>query len=287
MIKDREAIPVRAIPFIAGFGGMSPKKVVAVFAHACSTDDFSYLKSYYWNGGNVSQIFPKEWDPIKKTVDALFDRLAATEIIDGENYQHWFEQSIPLLPPGVFVWKDEFETAFNCSYSRYQRFFISEEREGDRELNYEPMLPKPNLVEIIFEGFRLIGPTLVVSTLDNAEIDGNDMTSVVTDVEVRRTMPKEVAKSKRKRERSEFAQEIINRARKLQTSNFPEIWRDLEIRPPTGFALQKAKRKNARPKFAENGLAGKTYGWDAAKKAFNRAKKAGLLPVNNPAESTA
>ncbi|MCM8640533.1 hypothetical protein, partial [Accumulibacter sp.] len=58
---------------------------------------------------------------------------------------------VPLLPAGTFLWKDEFERAFLRAYSPHNLIWI-DERPGDRELNYEPLIPK-ELQEAIFEGF--------------------------------------------------------------------------------------------------------------------------------------
>lgn len=151
-VDGREAIPVRALPLIAGFRCMAPDKVARVFAHASITDDFNAVKTFHLSDGKPQAILPKEWERITVGIGALSERLKATETIEDESYPEWYEQSISHLPAGVFVWKDEFEAAFNSSYSTYRRIIIGE-REGDRELNYAPMLIRTAFTTMIFEGF--------------------------------------------------------------------------------------------------------------------------------------
>lgn len=83
--------------------------------------------------------------------------------------------------------------------------------------------------------------------------------------------------------RSEFSQAMIYRAWKLKTSDFPKVWRSFLEEPPAGFTVKAAQRQNGRPKFVEDGIGGKEIKWDAANKAFKRARTAGALPPENSA----
>lgn len=151
LIDGRAAIPVRAIPFITGWM-MSPDMVAASLARTDTTQKLISLSAYQvQNDGHVSVILPKEWDCVEASLKILSDKLSANEDIEDGSYPEWRIQSIPQLPPGVFVWKDEFEASFSHAYSKYQRILL-DEREGDRDLNFTPMIPT-GLQDLVSEGF--------------------------------------------------------------------------------------------------------------------------------------
>lgn len=154
VIDGREAIPVRAIPFVAGWM-LSPDVVAMTFA---KTDHWvtrlDGVAAYYLSAdGKYSPMLAKEWDGIEADLQILSDKLKSTEEVEQENYPVWRQQSIRRLPAGCFVWRNEFEKAFRRSYST-DRYTILDERPGDRELNFSPMIP-PELREIVAEGFTM------------------------------------------------------------------------------------------------------------------------------------
>src|SRR3989338_5151051 len=151
VIDGREAIPVRAIPFITGWK-MAPDMVASALARTDLAQRLEKVPAYHLlPDGSFAPMLPKEWDGIQADLQILSDKLKAKDQIDNESYPDWRRLSVPLLPPGVFVWKDEFEKSFAYVYSP-KRMTIPDERPGDRELNFSPMIP-PELREIIAEGF--------------------------------------------------------------------------------------------------------------------------------------
>ncbi len=90
---------------------------------------------------------------LEADLKSLSDRFKADEKIGGENYSSWRRESVPLLPAGVFVWKDEFEQAFVSAYSPKSLGWL-DERPGDRELSFSPMIPS-ELREVVIEGFDI------------------------------------------------------------------------------------------------------------------------------------
>ncbi|WP_146162441.1 hypothetical protein [Nitrosospira multiformis] len=119
---------------------------------------FKGLNAYHLlPNGKAAKMLPKEWDGIAWGLQALSDKLQSDEKIKDENNLVWRRDSIPLLPAGVFVWKDEFEQVFTRFYGSESHIRL-EEREGDRELSYSPMIPSELRVTII-EGFAMPGET--------------------------------------------------------------------------------------------------------------------------------
>lgn len=166
-IDGKEAVPVRAIPFVTGWM-MSPDMVAKALAH---TDHWiTRLKdvtAYHITAdGEHAPMLPKEWDGIEAELQILSEKLKANETIDQENYPQWRRESISLLPSGCFVWKDEFEEAFSRSYSP-QKLILMDERLGDRELNFSPRIPA-ELMDIVMEGFV---PKAIDENLNDQGID--------------------------------------------------------------------------------------------------------------------
>lgn len=157
VIDGREAIPVRAIPFVAGWM-LSPDVVAMTFA---KTDHWitrlEGVTAYYLSvSGKYSPMLAKEWDGIEADLEILSDKLKATEEFEQENYPVWRQQSILRLPASCFVWRDEFEDAFRRSYSP-GRLLIPDERPGDRDLNFSPRIPE-ELALAVMHGFSVIQP---------------------------------------------------------------------------------------------------------------------------------
>ena len=152
IIEGKEAIPVRAIPFVTGWL-MSPDVVAKSLAN---TDTWiSRLKdvtSYHlMRDGNYSSMLPKEWDCIEAELQVLSEKLKLTEAFDQENYPQWRRESIAILPASCFVWKEEFAQSFTRSYSP-RKFTLIDERQGDRELNFTPRISH-ELISIVMDGF--------------------------------------------------------------------------------------------------------------------------------------
>jgi hypothetical protein len=153
IIEGREAIPVRALPYVTGWT-MSPDVVANSLARTAAFDRLEGVKAYHLSAHGVAPMLPKEWDGIEADLAILTDKLKATETIDQENYPAWRREAITLLPPACFAWRDEFEPAFLRAYSP-QRYHMLEEREGDRELNFMPRVPA-DLAAVVMEGFESV-----------------------------------------------------------------------------------------------------------------------------------
>lgn len=153
VIEGREAIPVRALPYVTGWT-MSSDVVAKSLARTTFFDRLKGVKAYHLSSQGVAPMLPKEWDGIEADLAILTDKLMATQTIDQENYPAWRRESIPLLPPACFTWRDEFEPAFRRAYSP-QRYPMLDEREGDRELNFMPRVP-PDLAAVVMEGFESV-----------------------------------------------------------------------------------------------------------------------------------
>ena len=153
LIDGREAIPIRAIPFVTGWL-MSPLNVATSLANTDLAKKLQGIAAYHlFSNSGPAKTLPKEWDAIVIDLQVLSSKLGGDGKIKDENLGTWRRDSIPLLPAGVFVWKDEFEQAFTCFYGSDSHIRL-EERAGDRELNYSPMIPS-ELHITVAEGFTM------------------------------------------------------------------------------------------------------------------------------------
>jgi hypothetical protein len=152
-IDGREAIPIRAIPFVTGWL-MGPINVARSLANTDWAETLKGINAYQLlSNYGPAKTLPKEWDVIVIDLRVLSSKLGGEEKIKDENLATWWRDSISLLPAGVFVWKNEFEQAFNRFYGSESHIRF-EERSGDRELNYSPMIPS-ELRLTVAEGFTM------------------------------------------------------------------------------------------------------------------------------------
>lgn len=159
LVHGREAIPVRAIPFVTG-RTIVPEEIAEFFAHNDDMERLKELATYHLSAdGNCVQVLPKEWDAIGAALASLHVKLKEGEKISGSSRADWRRDSIELLPAGVFVWCDEFVKAFTRAYGPDSalaplnvRFDGIEERSGDRELTFTPMMTAVER-EMLFKGF--------------------------------------------------------------------------------------------------------------------------------------
>lgn len=158
-ISARDAIPVRALPYVTGWM-MSPDVVAKTLAHS---DHWTtkLMDMYAFNltdKGIYAKMLPKEWDGIMAELESLSNMYQMDEAYEGGNYVAWRRDSIPLLPPACFVWKDEFEKAFETAYSE-KKLILIDERSGERELNFSPMMPE-KLQSAVMQGFEKYLPNM-------------------------------------------------------------------------------------------------------------------------------
>ncbi len=151
VIDGREAIPVRAIPFVTGWT-LSPDALVNDLAGSSELTRIHDPRAYHLTErGPYPAMLPKEWDAVVADILELQERLYGDDNPKGR-YLAWRERSIYRLPKAVFLWRDEFELSFEIGYGRH-RWAIMRERAGDRGITLTPIIPD-NVCDAIMEGFE-------------------------------------------------------------------------------------------------------------------------------------
>ncbi|WP_295431037.1 hypothetical protein [uncultured Thiodictyon sp.] len=153
-INGREAIPVRAIAW-ATYSILSPDVLAEDLAkHSESPDHhpprLNNATAYHLIGnGEVRAMAPREWDYVVRSLSALHKDLKDANLTRSEDRRQWELRATETMPRGTFLWKDEFEAAYQRGYRTRQ---IREEREGDRGYTCNPIVPEC-LEPTIMEGF--------------------------------------------------------------------------------------------------------------------------------------
>ncbi len=109
LINGREAIPVRAIPYVTG-RWMSPDVVARSLAYTDSISRFEGIDAYQLLAdGGYSQVLPGDWDVVDDLLQGLDSSLKAMSDDRKLTRPIWLTESTKQLPAGVFLWRDEFE----------------------------------------------------------------------------------------------------------------------------------------------------------------------------------
>jgi hypothetical protein len=164
-VDGRDALPVRAIPYVTGWT-LSPDVVAKNFARqeASSFAKLQNTNTYHIRNGRVFTRLPKEWDMHVAALQGFEAELREQFADDDRGYAAWVSQSVCKLPPSVFVWLDEFTAIFERDYSP-ERLHLMDERQGDRDLNLSPYLDNDSLT-MVLEGFETRAPLLDYESTD-------------------------------------------------------------------------------------------------------------------------
>jgi hypothetical protein len=136
-INGREAIPVRAIPYVTGWD-VSPDMVAQSLANSSDGVRLDRLTAYQYHAdGSHAPILSKEWDGIEDRLRGLSESLKAKSSNRDITRPQWLKESIPLLPAGVFVWRDELEKSWHRFSA--QTGTRKGERPNDGILNFSPL----------------------------------------------------------------------------------------------------------------------------------------------------
>ncbi len=152
LFGGREALPVRAIPYVAPWARFSPDVVITYLTKGKRNlpRDLT-LSAYHLNGADPVRVELREWDgPLAKLkgFEAELDRKYANR---DENYAAWRRKAVKeILPASVFMWLDEFEKEFQDDQ---KGIVFNDERLDNAKLILTPMLDADTR-EMVMEGFE-------------------------------------------------------------------------------------------------------------------------------------
>lgn len=161
LIGKREALPVRAIPYVTGWVA-SPGKLAKDLSQPLSKDSsrLPHLVAYHLVGGVPTVVAAREWDAVVVKLKA-FETALKKQFSDHDlGYAEWRNAAAEQFPKDAFVWLDEFKPQFD-SWREEQEFLV--QRPGDNELILAPMLDE-QVAQIVLEGF-------VTTPVGNSHLD--------------------------------------------------------------------------------------------------------------------
>ena len=164
-INGRQALPVRAIPLLTYWEVLSPDVCANAFAgDECTAQHLEGLPTYRLDDkGEPQPVSALEWANYHvRALDACSTRIKSTQSDHEVGYQQWRSESLGLLPAGVFVWRDEFESAFLLEYgpeSMRARFAGADYEQDRHRLNFDPQYgPRNDWKTLVMEGFERVQP---------------------------------------------------------------------------------------------------------------------------------
>ena len=118
-INGKDALPVRAIPLLTDWQGLSPDGLAKILAgdsdHWPSFDGLTAHRLH--TDGSIEAIPPRWWRSwVVDKLQAISHTIKANQTSHETGRQQWRCASLAQLPAGVFVWRDEFETAHTMEY---------------------------------------------------------------------------------------------------------------------------------------------------------------------------
>ncbi len=135
LINGREAIPVRAIPFIAPSTVSADTLVRGLSGVDRSKSLFGLVAYKLLGDGSYRKVLDVEWPRYANELQALQDGIKreqdAGQITEAEGRRRWRRESVKALPAGVFVWKDDFVKAHARAFRR-----LSEQEIRDSQYRY-------------------------------------------------------------------------------------------------------------------------------------------------------
>ncbi len=159
-INGRKALPVRAIPLLTDWRGLSPDELAQILA-----GDSDYWPSFdglsahrLQPDGSTESIPPRWWASwVVRKLQAISDTIKARQITHETGVQQWRGESLVQLPAGVFVWLDEFKAAHANEYGPGGMRARGNPTGFDpsaHALNFNPH-PDPNVAPpgLVLEGF--------------------------------------------------------------------------------------------------------------------------------------
>ena len=153
LIDGREAVPVRAIPLLTNWKFFTPDVVAQVLAGDEAQDGFieGRLQAFHLQDSAAKALSKDWWESwTVRELRALSEKIKNSQPSHEPGYQQWRDEALPLLPAGVFVWRDELEQFHARNWNRRFRVLgCVSSGDGEEEQN-SPI--SPSLAAFIEDG---------------------------------------------------------------------------------------------------------------------------------------
>lgn len=156
-VHGREAIPVRALPYVTGWS-LSPGSLAKLLHNTsdlwrsryADQERGPWLTAYrLLPDGSFMSVAAADWELVVIAVEGFDSELDATEHDRDDGYARWRRQAMTHFPAGYFVWRDEFEDRV---YTK-RAFERAVRLEDPGQLNYMPVL-LDGMRDMLLAGFQ-------------------------------------------------------------------------------------------------------------------------------------
>ncbi|HSD17220.1 MAG TPA: hypothetical protein VLC71_08200 [Thermomonas sp.] len=160
-IGGRDAIPVRALPYVTGWA-LAPDTLVKLLHNTSKHWPSTYedrprspwLTAYrLLPNGDCHPVPPKDWQLVEIAIEGFDSELDASQHDHRHGYAQWRRRAMEHFPFDCFVWRDELEAKLYDvpEWNRVVR--LGDDLTGGGKLNYAPLL-LPGMREMVMEGFE-------------------------------------------------------------------------------------------------------------------------------------
>ena len=151
LIDGREAIPVRAIPFVTA-SRLSPDTLVDLLIPVSKFPDPMQPEALRLDKGTQSwsKFDCLQWDGIRHRLQRLARELNPKKKPDHKTQADWMDGAIERLPAGVFLWREDLERCI-------QAFDMRDYDEERAVFDFSPHIPS-NMCDYVREGFERLLP---------------------------------------------------------------------------------------------------------------------------------
>jgi hypothetical protein len=157
-IEGREAIPVRALAWMTQWHFSADMVVEALETRTYTKKERSFpwaskLRAYRNDGREIQEIEPRYWkNSVVPRIEELLEQRLPRET--------WEREATKAFPAGYFVWRDEWEPAYNDSPDGPDVLDESDDEDdkddildrSERTLNFSPAMPD-DIEVLVREGF--------------------------------------------------------------------------------------------------------------------------------------
>ena len=144
-IPEREALPVRAIPYVTGWDRFTPVPLVRYLAQ--DPDRFTEfdkpLTAYVRRDGAPVAVAPSDWDRVLRILKSFEAQTGPVTDLSGD--EAWLEHAAEKIPAGLFVWLDEFTDVYRAYCDKFG--------EKNKTLDLDPLLMDDATRAMVMEGF--------------------------------------------------------------------------------------------------------------------------------------
>ena len=148
-IPEREALPVRAIPYVTGWDRFTPVPLVRYLAQ--DPDRFTEwdkpLTAYVRRDGAPVAVAPSHWDRVLRILQSFEAQTGPVTDLSGD--EAWLEHAAEKIPAGLFVWLDEFTDVYRAYCDKFG--------EKNNTLDLDPLLMDDATRAMVMEGFAHVG----------------------------------------------------------------------------------------------------------------------------------